>query len=185
MAHIPLDPFAVPRRLALLATLCFGIVALSVSAQPQGFPGGAMDKGAGGMRHDFRREGDHGPAGPALRPHAFALFAAELEKDSASLALKPPAAAALRDLVRELRDFAGLDDRRARERMGLARGTVHAVVDFQRDLGETDDAAHELAASAADVTTRWKALRAQLDDAQLDRIQSIYRAALLDAGAGP
>lgn len=184
MADIPTDPFIPSRRLALAASLSFGVIALSVSAQ--GFPGGGMGHGQGrrgGERPESRADGKAGE--PRLRPHVFTVLATALDKESASMALKPPAADALREFVRELRDFAALDDRHVRERMGWTRGTVYAVMDLQRDLGDAGEAAHELAASGADVLDRWKKLREQLDDAQRDRIEAIYRGALADASAPP
>lgn len=188
MASIHTDPFRPARRLALVASLCFGVFALSVSAQ--GFPGGGgMGRGGGHMGgggdRSLMRGADGRPGEPMLRPHVLAMFAAGLEKESVAAGLSPAAAQSLRDFIRELKDFAALDDRHVRERMGWMRGTVHAVTDLQRDLADTEESAHETAAAAADVLTRWKALRDQLDEGQRDRIETIYRNALADAAAPP
>ncbi|HVZ44871.1 MAG TPA: hypothetical protein VHA82_13755 [Ramlibacter sp.] len=116
-----------------------------------------------------------------LQPHALVLFAVALERDAASIASTPAAASALRDFIRDLKDFAALDDRHVRERIGWAHATVHASVDLQRDLDEDREAAGEVAAAAGDLLSRWKALDEQLDDAQRTRVQSLYGAALMDA----
>jgi hypothetical protein len=183
MACIHDDPFSPARRLALVASLGFGAFALSVSAQ--GFPGGGMGRGGGHMggERSIVRGADGKPGEAMLRPHVLALFAAGLEKESIAAGLPAPAAQALRELIRELKDFAALDDRHVRERMGWTRGTVHAVTDLQRDLADTEESAHETAAAAADVMARWKALRDQLDESQRDRIETIYRNALTDSAA--
>jgi len=188
MASIQTDPFSASRRLALAASLCFGAIALSVSAQ--GFPGGGGMGRSGGHLGGADRFGQHGGPDakggePMLRPHVLALFAAGLERESVTANLAPPAAQALRDFIRELKDFAALDDRHVRERLGWTRGTVHAVTDLQRDLGDTEEGARETAAAASDVMARWKALRDQLDAGQRDRIETIYRNALTDAATPP
>lgn len=183
MANESVDHFLLARRLALVGTLCFGAFALTVSAQ--GFPGGGGGMGrregrtGGGSLEDRVKSAKPGEA--MLRPHVFELFAAGLDKESPAMNLPPPAAQAMHDFIREMKDFAALDDRHVRERLGWARGTVHAAVDVQRDLADAEESAHESAASAGDVMARWKALQPLLSQVQRDHVNAVYRAALSDA----
>ena len=162
------------------------IAASAVTVLAQGYPGG----GAGGMgrARSHRAEPDDASGKmrePNLPLHPLAALAAALERETPSMKLSPAAAAAMSDFVREARDFAALEDRRMRERIGIARSVVHANVDLQRDLTDIEESTREVDASARDVIARWKKLEALLDAAQRDRVQGIYSAALIDARPSP
>lgn len=174
---------AIPiRSIAIAITL--GAWALAASAQ--GFPGGGGGgmNGARGMNRADPRGDAAGMREPMMRPHVMGLFAAALEKEAPSLELTPAAAAATSDFVRELKDFAALDERHVRDRIGLMR-TVHGAIDLQRDLKESQAYARELAEASADLLARWTKLHQLLDQTQRERIEAIYGMAQLDSRRPP
>lgn len=165
--------------------LAAGLLGVCVAAGAQGMPGGmGGERMRGGGRLGERGgEGTMRQPEMNLRAHPLALLAAALQAEAPTLASNGPAADALAAFVRELRDFAALDDRIARERTGINRATVRATVDLQRDIGELADAARERATVAADVQARWKALRDKLDETARQRVEGIYANALRDSVA--
>ncbi|AMO22634.1 hypothetical protein GCM10027034_30700 [Ramlibacter solisilvae] len=128
------------RMRSIAVALTLGALALAASSQ--GYPGGGGMNHSRSINHADPRGDAAGMREPALRPHVLGLFAAALAKEAPSLALTPAAAAATSDFVRDLKDFAALDDRHVRDRVGLMR-TVHAAVDLKRDLTESQAYARE------------------------------------------
>ncbi|MEJ6022353.1 hypothetical protein [Ramlibacter sp. PS4R-6] len=172
----------IPTRLLTGAALAL----LGLAAAAQGYPGGGTGRmHGGGNRSSIIPDTPPKRAESPLRPHAMALFAAALEKESAALGLSPAAASALQGFIRDMKDFAGLDDRRAQERLGWTQGAVHATVDVARDLNAAREATHELDGAAADVASDWKKLVALLDEAQRKRVEALYANALLEARRAP
>jgi hypothetical protein len=168
-----------PVRKLALAFLMVGAASASLA---QSYPSGGSTRSRGEGRGDSRSIADmveRRAEAPAIRPHTMSVFAGALEKEMPSLGLAPAAATAMQDFVRELRDYATLEDRPLRERAGLAPRTVHAVSSLQRDLDAQAEYASELSGAARDVLARWKKLRDQLGEDQRKRVDAIYGAAQL------
>lgn len=172
-------------------TAGMALAAFALTSAAQGYPGGGTGGPAARTHGGSNRSSiipDSPPKRPEqslLQPHAFALFASALDKEGPSLGLSPGAASAMQDLARDMKDFAGLDDRRARQRLGLVQPTVHATVDVARDLDAARESTRELDGAAADVAGGWKKLLPLLDEAQRRRVEAIYANALLEARRPP
>ena len=168
---------------ALPHTLACALALTCLAAAAQQMPQGPAPRNHGSS---IIRESTVDPATAArraetMRPHVLTLFAAGLDKESAALALSPAAASAMQAWMRDMKDFAGLEDRRTQQRMGWTLGAVHATVDVTRDLNLMSESAHELDGAASDVAGGWKKVMPLLDEGQRRRVEAIYGSALIES----
>lgn len=170
----------ITRVIAATALMMFSLASVA-----QGYPSGGGSRAHGGGTGSTRI--DQRPDTPAkrpesqLRPDAVALFAAALDKESASLGLSPGAASALQGFVRDMKDYGALGDRLVQQRMGWTQPAVHANVDVARELDAARESMRELDGAAADVASDWKKLVPLLDETQRRRVEALYANALLEA----
>jgi hypothetical protein len=174
-------------RMALFRLLAATSLAMfSLACAAQGYPGGGTGRmHGGGNRTELSRPDAPKRPESKLQPHLMALFAAALEKEGGSLGLSPAAASTMQEFVRDLRDFAALDNRHAEQRLGWTQGAVYATVDVTRDLNAARESTHELDGAAADVASDWKKLLPLLDEPQRRRIEALYGNALLESRRAP
>jgi len=159
----------------------------SLASAAQGYPSGGTGRAHGGGNRTSLVP-DTPPKRPEskLQPHLMALFAAALEKEGGAMGLSPAAASTMQEFVRDLKDFAGLDNRHAEQRLGWTQAAVYATVDVTRDLNAARESTHELDGAAADVASDWKKLLSLLEEPQRRRVEALYSNALLESRrAGP